>query len=124
MASYPIWNKVTACIYKGQKSYGVKQTGGGFGLCRIVRQKLASLSKPHNHNEGTHQRGIVNLDSMLMGFLLKGSCCRRVALTWSSSRMYQTTCRQARFYIEMTSISSMIQRCEPLDFFPVFFPSK
>jgi hypothetical protein len=24
---YPIWNKVTACIYKGSKSYGVKETG-------------------------------------------------------------------------------------------------
>lgn len=24
---YPIWNKVTACIYKSSKSYGVKNTG-------------------------------------------------------------------------------------------------
>ena len=27
MKSYPIWNIVTACIYKGAKSYGVKKTG-------------------------------------------------------------------------------------------------
>jgi len=24
---YPIWNKVTSCIYKGPKSYGVRETG-------------------------------------------------------------------------------------------------
>ena len=24
---YPIWNKVEACIYKGNKSYGVKERG-------------------------------------------------------------------------------------------------
>jgi hypothetical protein len=25
--SYPIWNKVQACIYNSNKSYGVKETG-------------------------------------------------------------------------------------------------
>ena len=25
--SYPIWNKVTACIYSSDKSYGVKENG-------------------------------------------------------------------------------------------------
>ncbi len=24
---YPIWNKVTACIYNSSKNYGVKETG-------------------------------------------------------------------------------------------------
>tara|TARA_R110002020_G_scaffold216326_1_gene423798 strand:+ start:1672 stop:2172 length:501 start_codon:yes stop_codon:yes gene_type:complete len=27
MKSYPVWNKVTACIYKSDKSYGIKETG-------------------------------------------------------------------------------------------------
>ena len=27
MSSYPIWNRITACIYKGGKSYGVRETG-------------------------------------------------------------------------------------------------
>lgn len=27
MRQFPIWNKVTACIYKSDKSYGVKETG-------------------------------------------------------------------------------------------------
>jgi len=27
MQSYPIWNKIEACIYKGGKSYGVKNDG-------------------------------------------------------------------------------------------------
>jgi len=26
-AQYPIWNKVTACIYKSSKNYGVKEKG-------------------------------------------------------------------------------------------------
>jgi hypothetical protein len=24
---YPIWNKITACIYKADKSYGVRESG-------------------------------------------------------------------------------------------------
>ena len=27
MKSYPIWNNIKACIYKSDKSYGVKETG-------------------------------------------------------------------------------------------------
>ena len=27
MRAYPIWNDVTACIYKSSKSYGVRDTG-------------------------------------------------------------------------------------------------
>ena len=27
MRTYPIWNKITACIYNSSKSYGVKDTG-------------------------------------------------------------------------------------------------
>jgi|TARA_R100001143_G_C3337127_1_gene122446 hypothetical protein len=27
MRQYPIWNKITACIYKAGKSYGVKNNG-------------------------------------------------------------------------------------------------
>jgi len=27
MRQYPIWNKIEACVYKGSKSYGVKETG-------------------------------------------------------------------------------------------------
>ncbi len=27
MASYPIWNRITACNYKGGKSYCVRETG-------------------------------------------------------------------------------------------------
>ena len=59
--NYPIWNNVTACIYKGCKSYGVKETGevnvligssktNSFDFlthkitCRESRQKLDCLS--------------------------------------------------------------------------------
>ena len=35
MKQYPIWNIVTACIYKSGKSYGVKERG------EVVREELS-----------------------------------------------------------------------------------
>ena len=39
MKSYPIWNNIKACIYKSDKSYGVKETGdveSGSELLRAI----------------------------------------------------------------------------------------
>ena len=46
MSSYPIWNDIQACIYKGQKSYGVKNEG-------VVNVKIGT-SKDNSHNFLTH----------------------------------------------------------------------
>ena len=41
MASYPIWNKITACIYKGSKCYGVRNDG--------TNEILIGTSKSNSH---------------------------------------------------------------------------
>ena len=44
--SYPIWNKIQACIYKGVKSYGVKNEG--------VVNVLIGTSQSNSHDILTH----------------------------------------------------------------------
>ena len=39
--SYPIWNRITACIYKGSKCYGVKNDG--------TNEILIGTSKSNSH---------------------------------------------------------------------------
>jgi len=46
MSSYPIWNNIQACIYKGDKSYGVKSEG--------VVNVLVGTSQTNSHNFLTH----------------------------------------------------------------------
>ena len=41
MASYPIWNKMTACIYKGSKCFGVRNDG--------LNEILIGTSKSNSH---------------------------------------------------------------------------
>ena len=43
---YPIWNKVEACIYEGQKSYGVRETG--------EVEILVGTSSQNSHSFLTH----------------------------------------------------------------------
>ena len=74
MASYPIWNKVTACIYKGQKSYGVKQTGD-------VSVYVGSSAKNSHHflNHSTTMRERTNGDREFR-FYVDGVLIKRVLL--------------------------------------------
>ncbi len=46
MSSYPIWNNIQACIYKGDKSYGVKSEG--------IVNVLVGTSATNSHNFLTH----------------------------------------------------------------------
>ena len=39
--SYPIWNRITACIYKGSKCYGVQNDG--------LNEILIGTSKSNSH---------------------------------------------------------------------------
>ena len=39
--SYPIWNRITACIYKGSKCFGVKNDG--------LNEILIGTSKSNSH---------------------------------------------------------------------------
>jgi|TARA_Y100001938_G_scaffold134826_1_gene195758 hypothetical protein len=50
--SYPIWNKITACIYKSGKSYGVKRDG----LTEILIGTSASNSHEFAKVRTTHRK--------------------------------------------------------------------
>ena len=50
--SYPIWNKITACIYKSGKSYGVKKDG----LTEILIGTSASNSHEFAKVRTTHRK--------------------------------------------------------------------
>ena len=50
--SYPIWNKVTACIYKSSKCYGVREDG----LNEILIGTSASNSHAFVKTRVTHKK--------------------------------------------------------------------
>jgi len=52
MRAYPIWNNITACIYKGDKSYGIKNTGE----VEILVGTSASNSHPFLNHTTTHRK--------------------------------------------------------------------
>ena len=52
MASYPIWNKITACIYKSSKCYGVKKDG----LNEILIGTSSSNSHEFSKVRTTHRK--------------------------------------------------------------------
>ena len=57
MQSYPIWNKIEACIYKGGKSYGVKNDGQNEILIGTSAKNSHSFVKTRvthkKHDDGT-----------------------------------------------------------------------
>tara|TARA_R100000654_G_scaffold21885_1_gene44145 strand:- start:279 stop:590 length:312 start_codon:yes stop_codon:yes gene_type:complete len=78
MRSYPIWNDVTACIYKngesGAKSYGVKQTGE----VEVLIGTSASNSHTFLKHSTTH-RQLDNGDREYR-FYIDGKCIRKALL--------------------------------------------
>ena len=81
MASYPIWNKVTACIYKGAKSYGVKQTGD-------VSVYVGSSARNSHHflNHTTTFRLLENGDREFR-FYLDGKLVKRARLEKATQKL-------------------------------------
>ena len=57
MASYPIWNKITACIYKGSKCFGVRNDGLNEILIGTSKSNSHEFVKPRvthkKHDDGT-----------------------------------------------------------------------
>ena len=49
--NYPIWNIVTSCIYKANKSYGVRETGEV--EIRICNSRQGNNDKPNNYRQST-----------------------------------------------------------------------
>ena len=57
---YPIWNRITACIYKSDKSYGVKKDG----LVNIC----IGTSANNSHHFLTHRTTVVRHTKNLQEF--------------------------------------------------------
>ena len=81
MKSYPIWNIITACIYKGSKSYGVKETGD-------VEVRIGtSASNSHTFlKHSTTHRQLDNGDREYR-FYIDGKCIRRALLKKGASEI-------------------------------------
>jgi len=81
MSSYPIWNKITACIYKGGKSYGVRKNG--------EVEVLVGSSASNSHNFVSHSvthRKLENGDRSFH-FYVDGSCLKKALLKKGASEI-------------------------------------
>ena len=76
MKSYPIWNKITACIYKAPKSYGVKRDGLNeilIGTSAKNSHKFADIRTTFRKNEdGTRTYHLYLDDKLIKTAILKG----------------------------------------------------
>ena len=76
MPSYPIWNKITACIYKAPKSYGVKRDGVNeilIGTRAKNSHKFADIRTTFRKNEdGTRTYHLYLDDKLIKTAILKG----------------------------------------------------
>ena len=74
MKSYPIWNNIRACIYKSDKSYGVKETGD----VEIRVGTSASNSHLFLRHSTTHR--ILENGDREYRFYIDGVCIRKAVL--------------------------------------------
>jgi len=81
MRQYPIWNIITACIYKSAKSYGVKDTG------EVEVRVGTSSSNSHTFlKHTTTHRQLENGDREYR-FYIDSECIRRAILKKGSSEL-------------------------------------
>jgi hypothetical protein len=81
MRQYPIWNIITACIYKSGKSYGVKDTG------EVEVRIGTSSSNSHTFlKHTTTHRQLENGDREYR-FYIDSKCIRRAILKKGSSEL-------------------------------------
>ena len=74
MKSYPIWNTITACIYKSSKSYGVKDTG------EVTINVGTSASNSHIFLRHTTTHRMLDNGDREYRFYLDGEVIRRAVL--------------------------------------------
>ena len=81
MRQYPIWNIITACIYKSGKSYGVKDTG------EVEVRVGTSSSNSHTFlKHTTTHRQLENGDREYR-FYIDSKCIQRAILKKGSSEL-------------------------------------
>jgi len=79
--SYPIWNKVTACIYGSSKSYGVKETG----QVDVVVGTSAKNSHDFVSHKTTHR--LHDNGDREYRFFVDNVCVKRAVLAKGSSNI-------------------------------------
>lgn len=75
MKSYPIWNKIESCIYKSDKSYGVKSHN-------TVEVLVGTSAKNSHHfleHEITHDK--LADGTRIYKFIIDGQVIKRAVLT-------------------------------------------
>jgi len=74
MRSWPIWNQITACVYKSDKSYGVKATG------EVTVKVGTSSSNSHIFLRHTTTHRMLDNGDREYRFYLDGEVIRRAVL--------------------------------------------
>jgi len=74
MRSWPIWNQITACVYKSDKSYGVKATG------EVTVKVGTSASNSHIFLRHTTTHRMLDNGDREYRFYLDGEVVRRAVL--------------------------------------------
>ena len=74
MRSWPIWNQITACVYKSDKSYGVKATG------EVTVKVRTSASNSHIFLRHTTTHRMLDNGDREYRFYLDGEVIRRAVL--------------------------------------------
>lgn len=81
MKSYPIWNIITACIYKSPKSYGVKQDG------KVEVRVGTSASNSHKFVEHVTTHRKLDDGSREYRFYVDGECIKKAVLPHKSDEL-------------------------------------
>ena len=84
--SYPIWNKVTACIYASNKSYGVRERGEV-----EVRVGTSGRNSYHFLNHRTTHKILDNGDREYR-FYVDDKCIKRALLPKGESELQYLEC--------------------------------
>ena len=74
MRQWPIWNQITACVYKSDKSYGVKATG------EVTVKVGTSASNSHIFLRHTTTHRMLDNGDREYRFYLDGEVIRRAVL--------------------------------------------
>jgi len=78
MKQYPIWNQIRSCIYKGAKSYGVREDGAVKVLVGTSSRNsyhfLTHVVTHRLHDDGSREyRFYIDGEVVKTGILLKGA---------------------------------------------------
>jgi hypothetical protein len=83
--AYPIWNKVTACIYQSSKNYGVKEKG-------VVDVYIGtSNSNSHHFCEHKTTHKVLENGDREYRFYLDGKLLKRAVVTKDYERKFLST---------------------------------